>query len=106
MLRRKLAVIGTMSISYVAIELTIASPVRLSRDPTELPKQVIGLNKFMHLLNLCDFFSVLGFLDIVIASNHDKVYQLPQPSVFSISFNQPCYVLNSVKSCHGKENGF
>ncbi|GJN39720.1 hypothetical protein PR202_gb28856 [Eleusine coracana subsp. coracana] len=28
----------------------------LSRDPTELPEQVIGLNKFMHLLYLCIFF--------------------------------------------------
>jgi len=95
-----------MSISYVAIELTIAGPICLSRDPTELPEQVVGFNKIVHLLYLGDLFSVLGLLYIIIPSNDNKVYQLSQLRAFSISFNQPCYVLHPVKSCHGEEDGF
>ena len=76
-----------MSISDVAIELAVTGPVCLSRDPAELPEQVIGLNKFMHFLYLCDLFSVLGLLDIIVPSNNNKVYQLPQLSAFSKSFN-------------------
>ncbi|GJN27966.1 hypothetical protein PR202_gb16036 [Eleusine coracana subsp. coracana] len=67
----------------------------LSRDPTELPEQVIGLNKFMHLLYLCILFSVFGFLGIVISNNNKKkVYQLFQLTAISKCFYQSCWRSN------------
>ena len=94
-----------MGINDVAIELTVTGPVCLGRDPAELPEQFVGLDEFMHLLYLHDLFPVLGLLDIIVPGNDNKVYQLPQLSALSKSFDQPCYVLHPVESCHGEEDG-
>jgi hypothetical protein len=66
----------------------------------------VGLDEFMHLLYLRDLFPVVGLLDIIVPSNDNKVYQLPQLSALSKSFDQPVMFFTLSSLAMEKRMGF
>ncbi|GER36112.1 transcriptional regulator, partial [Striga asiatica] len=86
-------------VGYAAVELSVAQPVHLGRDPPELTVQVVGLDQVVHFLHLGSFLEVFRLLAAVTA-DHDEVDEVAEAGAVGVELDEAGEVLDAVETGH------